>query len=96
MAQISKTDVEHVAELARLKLTEEEKEKFTQELGEILSYIDELAELKDEKIEPISQIGGLENIVRKDEITNKNNREDLLSNAPTQHDGYIKVKQIFE
>ena len=95
MSQISKTDVEHVAELARLKLTEEEKQKFTQELGEILNYINELDELKDEKIEPISQIGGLENITRADEITNKPNRENLLKNAPAQKDGYIKVKQIF-
>ena len=95
MSQITKTDVEHVAELARLKLTEEEKQKFTQELGDILNYINELDELKDEEIEPISQIGGLENIVRADEITNKSDRDNLLKNVPAQERGFIKVKQVF-
>ncbi len=96
MAQISKTDVEHVAQLARLNLTKIEEEKFTQELGEILNYIDELNELDLTKIKSVSQISGLENIVREDKITNENNREKLLTNAPSQEKGYIKVKQVFE
>jgi aspartyl-tRNA(Asn)/glutamyl-tRNA(Gln) amidotransferase subunit C len=96
MSQISKTDIEHVARLARLKLNGAEEEKFTKEIGEILNYIDELGELKEKDVEPISQIAGLTNVTRKDEVSNSGDRENLLQNAPAQHNGYIKVKQVFE
>ncbi|MDH5174007.1 MAG: Asp-tRNA(Asn)/Glu-tRNA(Gln) amidotransferase subunit GatC, partial [Elusimicrobiota bacterium] len=51
---ITKNEVEYVARLARLKLTEEEKEKYTKQLGDILKYIDKLNELNTEKVEPTS------------------------------------------
>ena len=89
-------EIEHIAKLARLKLNDSEEVKFTQEIGAILNYIDELEELKNEEIEPISQIANLKNITRQDEITNQNNRENLLSNAPEKNNGFIKVKQVFE
>jgi aspartyl-tRNA(Asn)/glutamyl-tRNA(Gln) amidotransferase subunit C len=96
MPKIQKADVEHVARLARLKLTEDEEKKFTEELGEILNYVDELDELKMEKSGTISQITGLENIVRDDVITCKTDREKLLGNVPQQKDGFISVPKIFD
>lgn len=93
---INKEDVEHVARLARIKLSEEEKIKFTHELGQILAYVDELNEVDTTGIEPISQISNLENIARTDEITNSKDRENLLTNAPAQENGFIKVKKVFE
>jgi len=96
MAGITKQDVEHVARLARLELTDEEKSKFTQELGEVLNYANELAEAPTEGIEPISQISGQVNRTRKDEITNDLNSGELLINAPSRENGFIKVKKVFE
>ena len=96
MAQISKQKIEHVAQLARLKLTEPEEEKMTQEIGEILNYVEELDRADtgatDEKI----YVTSLKNVMREDKITNQNNREKLLANAPMQQNGAIKVKKVFE
>lgn len=92
---ITKKDVDHVAELARLKLTDAETEEFTQELGSILSYIDEIDQADTSEVSVVSQITGLSNIARTDKITNKSDRENLLANAPAQKDGAIKVKQVF-
>ena len=96
MSKIEKADIEHVAQLARLKLNETEEQKFTQEIGEILNYVDELGQIQEKDVEPISQISGLKNVARPDEITNANDRDNLLSNTPEKNDGYIKVKQVFK
>lgn len=93
---ISKQDVEHVAKLARIKLTENEKSKYTQELSRILAYVDELNEVDTAGIEPMAQISGLKNIGRADEITNPKDRQNLLRNAPAKDKGFIKVKKVFE
>jgi len=63
---IDKKDVEHIAGLARIKLGEKEKEKMASELGVILGYIDKLKEVNTDGVEPISNITGLENVLRKD------------------------------
>jgi len=96
MAEISTAEVERVARLARLELTENEKQKLTQDMGEILDYIGELNQAETKNIEPISQISGLSNIARADEITNENQRDQMLQNAPETKDGFIKVKKVFE
>lgn len=96
MADINKQDVEHVANLARLELTEDEKSRFTQEIGEILNYANELSKASTENITPISQISGLSNMARKDEIKNPLGEGQLLENAPSRENGYIKVKKVFE
>lgn len=97
MSNISKIDVEHVATLARLKLTSEETDKFTSEIGEILGYAEELSKADTSKILGINRTGSaLSNIARLDRITNANDRENLLSNAPAEKNGFIKVKKIFE
>lgn len=92
---ISKEEIEHVAQLARLELTDGEKEKFTQEIGEILNFVEELNLADTSEVETVSQISGLANIARADEITNENNRDKMLQNAPEQKDGFIKVKKVF-
>lgn len=96
MSNISKKDVEHVAKLSRLELSEEEKSQYTQELGAILDYVDELNSAPTEGIEPISQISGLKNIAREDKITESSDRDLILENAPDKKDGFIKVKKVFE
>lgn len=95
MAKITKTDVEHVAKLARIEISEKEKEAFTQELSGILDYVSELETAPTENIEPISQISGLENVVREDKIEASCDRDLMLENAPEKEKGFIKVKKVF-
>jgi len=96
MAKISRQDVEHVARLSRLKLSDEEKSQYTQELGAILEYVDELDSAPTENVEAISQISGLKDIAREDKILKSFDRDLMLENAPEKENGFIKVKKVFE
>lgn len=96
MAKISKQDVEHVAQLARLELSDGEKTKFTDQLGGVLEYFKKLDKAKAADAKPIDQINNMENIATADEIGEKYERKELLNNAPEQEDGFIKVKAVFE
>lgn len=94
--KLSKKEVEHIAQLARLGITDKEKEKYAKQLSAILDYVEQLNKLNTEKVEPIGHITGAENVMRKDEIKNKPDRENMLENAPDKENGFIKVKSIFE
>lgn len=99
MSVITEKEVEHIAELARIKLTEKEKEKMTKELGAILGYIDKLKGVNTEGIEPVAHITGLEDVFRKDDNPREPDSENikrLLEQAPSEKDGYVKVKSVFE
>ena len=99
MSAITEKEVEHIAELARIKLIEKEKDKMTKELGAILSYIDKLKEVNTEGVEPIAHITGLTDVFRKDDNPREPDSENikrLLEQAPSQKDGYVKVKSVFE
>ena len=96
MEKISKDDIEHVGKLARLRIEENQIAKFTQEIGAILDYVAELESAPTKGIEPISQISGLKDIAREDEIQKSILTEEALENAPQKENGFIKVKKIFE
>jgi aspartyl-tRNA(Asn)/glutamyl-tRNA(Gln) amidotransferase subunit C len=96
-----KLNVKHVAKLANLKLTEDEIIKFEKQLEETTEYVEELNEVNVDGIEPTSQVTGLENISREDEIKPSLSQEEALSNAkptlPTgrsTYNGFFKVKGI--
>lgn len=91
---ISKADVEHVAWLARLALTEEEKERFTQQLGVILEHAQKIAELDAADVPPTSHVVPLRNVFREDKVTECLPREKALSNAPKQEKGAFVVPRI--
>lgn len=96
MSKLSKEKIEQLALLSRLKLTDQEKERYQKELSAILSFVEKLEEVK-EDIEPIAQITGLENVLREDEIKEWGlPREEILKNAPQVENGYLKVKAVFE
>ena len=94
--KISKKDVGHVARLARLRLTEEEKEKFGKQLNQILKYVEKLNELDTENVEPTSHVVPLQNVLREDEVKPSLPVEDVLSNAPDKKGNYFKVPRIIE
>lgn len=94
---ISKEEVQHIAKLARLGLTEQEIEKFQKELSSILGYIEKLKEVDIEGVEPTSHSVLVENVARDDEINEKlkMKNEKLMALAPEKKDNFIKVKSVF-
>ncbi|HUW22959.1 MAG TPA: Asp-tRNA(Asn)/Glu-tRNA(Gln) amidotransferase subunit GatC [bacterium] len=93
---ITKKEVEYVARLARLKLTEDEKEKYTKQLADILKYINKLNELDTEKVEPTSHVLRLSNVFREDKVRPSLKQEEILANAPEVESSHFKVKKIIE
>ncbi len=91
-----KIDVSHIAKLANLPLSEEEKKKFEKQLEETLSYIENLNEVDTKAVVPSSQVTGLENVTRDDAIATSFTQEEALKNAKSTYKGYIKVKAILE
>ncbi|HRY60211.1 MAG TPA: Asp-tRNA(Asn)/Glu-tRNA(Gln) amidotransferase subunit GatC [Patescibacteria group bacterium] len=91
---ISKDDIKYCAKLARIDLTSEEEERFYNQLSSILGYCEKLDELDLAGVEPIYQVTGQINVFREDVITNTDIHEDLLRNAPSREDDFIKVKKV--
>ncbi|WP_058306154.1 Asp-tRNA(Asn)/Glu-tRNA(Gln) amidotransferase subunit GatC [Gracilibacillus massiliensis] len=96
MADISKDQVKHVANLARLAVTDEEVEMFTKQLGDIINYAELLNELDTDNVEPTTHVLDLKNVMRKDEPKEWIKKEDALKNAPDQKDGQFRVPSILE
>jgi len=94
--KISLQEVEHIAELARIGLTKEEKERFSEELSDILEYIEQLKEIDTKNIEPVSQVTGLINVVREDiaDSCDEDARKKIVAGFPDKKDGCVKVKQV--
>ncbi len=88
-------EVEHVAKLARIELSESEKKKFQQQMATILDYIDKINEVDTEKVEPTWQVTGLENVQRPDKAQVFMENERLIDAAPDSQDQQIKVKAVF-
>ena len=91
---ISIKDVEHVAKLARLELTEEEKEKFTKQLGAILEYAQQMNEIDTTGVEPMNHPIDFSNVMREDVARYDCTREELMANAPEVEQDYFKVPKI--
>ena len=94
--KITEKEIEHVANLARLNLTPEEKQKMTKELAEIINFADKLNELNTQGVEPTAHVLPMANVFRKDEVRSSFEREAILANAPTAEDGCIKVPKVVE
>jgi len=94
--KISTKEVEYVAKLARLKLTEQEKELFTQQLDSILDYMGKLNEIDTEKVQPTSHVLPLKNVMREDEVKDSHLQKEMLSNAPERDDNFFSVPKIID
>ena len=91
-----KFDISHVAKLANLPLSVEEKKKFEKQLEETIQYIQNLNEVDTAGIEPTSQVTGLENVTREDEVKPSLSQEEALKNSKSTHNGLFKVKGILQ
>ena len=94
--KLSVEEVRHVAKLAKLELGANEIEKFQKQLSEILDYVAILNEVETGKVEPTSQVTGLENVFRKDKAEKGLSQDEALSGAKNKDQGRFKVKAILE
>ena len=88
--------MENVCILAKLSLSEEEKEKAKADMGKMLDYIDKLNELDTSSVEPMSHVFPVSNVFREDVVTNGDDRDNILKNAPEERDGAFVVPKTFE
>ncbi|MDD5383026.1 MAG: Asp-tRNA(Asn)/Glu-tRNA(Gln) amidotransferase subunit GatC [Candidatus Margulisbacteria bacterium] len=89
-------DVEHVARLARLGLTPEEKALFAKQLAAILDFADNLKKLDTDNVLPTSHAIPMKNVLREDRVVPFQNIEDIIANAPEAEAGMFKVPRIVE
>ncbi len=93
---LTKTEVEHVARLARLELTDAEKEEYTGQLNEILNFVEELRKLDTAHIQPTAHAIPVTNVFRADKVQPSLDPEKVLFNAPDRDDNFFKVPKILE
>lgn len=91
---ITVKDVEHVAKLARLELTEDEKELYTKQLGDVLKYVDQMNEVDTSDVKPMTQVIDFVNVMREDKVVYEQTKEELMSNAPEEENGFFRVPKI--
>ncbi len=87
-------DVEHVAKLARLELTEEEKELYTKQLGDVLKYVDQMNEVDTSSVKPMSHAVDFVNVMREDKVVYEHTKDELMANAPHEENGFFRVPKI--
>jgi len=93
---LTREQVEHVAELAKLGLTEDEIEIYRQQLSDILDYAAILERLDTRHIAPTASVLPLQNVIREDMAEPSLSQDDALANAPAVEDGFFQVKAILE
>lgn len=96
MSTITVKDVEYVAGLAQLQLDETAKERLVREMGEILTYMDQLNALDTSNVEPMMHAMALTNVFREDVVGESLSREAALANAPSHDDEYFIVPKILD
>lgn len=94
--RIDDATIEYVGILAKLELDEDQKEQAKKDMSSMLDYIDKLGELDTTGVEPMSHVFPVQNVFREDVVTNGDDREAVLANAPEEKDGYFVVPQTFE
>lgn len=94
---ITPEDVAHVARLARLALADDERQRMASQLGRILQYVEQLAELDLRGVEPLTHpLADLVNVFREDEVEPGLPREEALANAPDREGPYFRVPAVLE
>ena len=94
MTTISTSDIQHLASLSSLALTDDEVDGLRQDLENIIGYIEQLGELDTAGVEPTYQVTGLENVWRDDEVQSGISRDELLNLAPEKQNHQVKVPQV--
>lgn len=93
---LTKQEIEHIATLARLRLSGEELEKYGEQISSILDYVDKLQAVDTTGVEPTSQVTDLTNITRDDEVIDSEIADGLIAQAPASDLGFIRVPKILD
>ena len=89
--KVSKKEVEKIASLARLSLSEKELESRTNDMNNILNYMDSLNEINADGVEELLNVHDMNNSLREDEYSNSISKKDVLKNSPSKNENYIEV-----
>jgi aspartyl-tRNA(Asn)/glutamyl-tRNA(Gln) amidotransferase subunit C len=94
---LSKSEVQKIANLARIEITDQEAEKYSKELSDILGFVEKLNKADTERIEPIAHITGAQNVIREDKIIeySEETKDNIIKNFPEKKDRFDKVKAVF-
>lgn len=93
---ITRADVERTAQLARLELNEDEKERMVEQLSHILDVIAQIAEVDTSSVPPTAQVVALRNVTRPDEARPSLSPDEVLANAPDREGDFFKVRAVLE
>ena len=93
---LTEKDVEHVARLARLEITAEEKARYTGQLANILGHAEELKTVDVTQVQPTFHVLPMKNVFREDSVKPSLKREEVLQNAPDKSKGAFRVPKIIE
>src|SRR3990167_8243870 len=91
---VTRKEVEHIAELARLQLNESELEEYTLQLNKILEYVEKLNELDTENVKPLSHPIGGENVFKEDIVKPYVDKEHALKNAPSKNEKFLSASSL--
>lgn len=96
--KLTREEVDHLGRLARLALTDEEKERYATELSAILEYVEQLQEVDTTDVEPTSQVTGLEDVYREDVVRacDEETRKKIIAQFPERDGDLLKVPGVFE
>jgi aspartyl-tRNA(Asn)/glutamyl-tRNA(Gln) amidotransferase subunit C len=94
--KVTVSEVNHIAKLANLYFSEEEKKKFTEQFNDILSFVEKLNELDTNNVEPLLHVIELENVFRDDVLKESYSTEEILKNAPARRGNFFKVPKVIE
>lgn len=96
--KLTRDEVEHLGRLARLALTDEEKERYATELSAILEFVEQLQEVDTTDVEPTSQVTGLEDVYREDvvRVCDEETRKKIIAQFPERDEDLLKVPGVFE
>lgn len=93
---ITDETIEYVGILAKLELSEDEREQAKEDMGRMLDYFDKLNELDTDGVEPMSHAFPVENVFREDVVVNGDDRDNMFANAPEKKDGTYMVPKTFD
>lgn len=94
--KLTTNQVQYVAKLANLKLSDEETDRFAEQLSAVLEYIDQLNSVETNGVEPTFNVTGLINVLQEDEVSPSLSQEEALMNGVNTRDGYFVTKGVFE
>ncbi|MCH8206967.1 MAG: Asp-tRNA(Asn)/Glu-tRNA(Gln) amidotransferase subunit GatC [Chloroflexi bacterium] len=94
--RITTEEIRHIATLTRLGMTDQEAERMRDEMSNILESFDVLDQVDTEAVEPTGHSVDLDTVVRDDEVTESSPVDDILANAPSTEDGFIRVRAVLE